>query len=105
MKGEFEDFFEVASSGEPVHLREFAICSQDKTYVIKVTYPGYMNELKMRNSQRPPEARVDEKIFVLEDISNAEEFSKIEDKEILGKFRDIPLNRLNDFLQEQEPEE
>ncbi|MDO8618625.1 MAG: hypothetical protein Q7R49_01625 [Candidatus Daviesbacteria bacterium] len=95
------NFIEVASAGEPPYLREFLIEKDGKTYTIKLSFPGYLQDLRTRNASRPDAAKVDENIFPFADISSAEQFGKVDEGEVYQRLSQIPQDILEPYLTEQ----
>lgn len=93
--------FEIASAGEPAHLREFMIRRNDVTYCLQVSYPHYLEELRLRNVNRPPEVKVDENIYIFEDVSSAEQLGGMSELEICQRLAQIPQQQLQPYLTEQ----
>lgn len=93
--------FEVASAGEPAHLRTFQTSREGKIYTIKLSFPGYLQELKARNAKRPPSARADENIFVFNDVVSAQQLGKLAEAEICQRLAQMPDSILQSYLTEQ----
>lgn len=99
------DCFEVASAGEPVHLREFRIEQDGITFYIKISYPAYLQELRVRNTNRPPAGQVDENIYIFQDVASAAQLEQMGEMEICQRLSQIPQNVLRPYLTEQIPTE
>lgn len=94
------DFVEVASAGKPPYLRQFEVRIGDNYYYVKVTYPRYLEGLKLRNAARPLSARVDENIFPFNDV-NAVQFGKMTKEEVYLRLSQTPIDKLRTYLVEQ----
>lgn len=103
MNREF-DCFEIASAGEPAHLREFQLTLDGRTYVIKFTFPRYLQELRERNANRLPSARVDENIYVFHGVDSTEQLAFMSKDEVCQRLHRIPFETLHPYLIEQTDE-
>lgn len=95
------DCFEVASAGEPVHLREFMIKRDGIIFCIKISYPAYLQELRVRNTNRPSAGQVDESIYVFDGVSSAEQFGGLNEIDICQQLSKIPFEVLRPYLTKQ----
>lgn len=100
-ENECNECLEVASAGEPPYLREFQVQKDNKTYIIKVTHAGYLQELKLRNANRPKTAKIDENILILEDIDE-KQLGEMDQEQVCQRFSQTPFEILQPYLTEQE---
>lgn len=98
------DCFEIASAGEPAHLREFYLPLAGKSFVVKITHPRGLQELRGRNAARPPSAQIDDRIYVFEDLASAEQLAAMTEGEICQRLHEIPSEILQPYLVKQTEE-
>lgn len=97
-----KDCFEIASAGNPAYVRQFQLPLGDSTYVVKVGTAEYLQSLRERNASRPSSARVDERIYVFEDLQSAEQFGGMAEDEICQRLHQTPFEKLRSYLIKQD---
>lgn len=84
---------QITHIGEDVmpNARTFLIKLDGNAYEVTVTTPDYLGRLRTYNQTLPPEARLDDDMLVLPDISGTEE-------EICEKLAQTPFEQLEPYL-------
>lgn len=89
------DCYQVAFTGdkEKPTVRELAIHRGDKTYIISVTTPDYLERLIEYNRQFDPSVQLDENFYLVDELTSIED--------LCAKLSQIPFEDLQPYFTEQ----
>lgn len=97
------DCKQIAFRGQyPGYFRQFFITRGAKTYLISVSNPEYLSQLKLRNRQVDPELRIDNTAYTIEHITLNQQLIQFSEEEICQRLAKTSLEKLLPFLTEQE---